>query len=54
VTACTVDANGAITGSGCAQGATGIRIARTGDVDRAQRLWLIKFTKKLSEFSVPN
>lgn len=54
VTACTVDANGNITGSGCATGAAGIRIARTGDNDRAQRLWLIKFTKKLSEFSVPN
>lgn len=54
VTACTVDANGNITGSGCATGAAGIRVTRTGDADRAQRLWLIKFTKKLSEFSVPN
>lgn len=53
VTACTVDANGAITGTGCAAGSAAIRIGRTGDNDRSQRLWLIKFSKKLAEFSVP-
>ncbi len=53
VTACTVDANGAITGTGCASGAAAIRIGRTGDNDRSQRLWLLKFSKKLTDFSVP-
>lgn len=56
VTACTVDAAGAfITDSksvGCTAGNTA-RASRGTAAERATRLWLIKFNKKLSEFSMP-
>ena len=50
-----VDLNGALTASssaGCAAGNT-TRVARGADTERPNRLWLIKFTKKLNEFIVP-
>lgn len=55
ITKCTVDLNGALTASssaGCATGNT-TRVARGADTERPNRLWLIKFTKKLNEFIVP-
>ncbi|MDO8702728.1 MAG: esterase-like activity of phytase family protein, partial [Undibacterium sp.] len=58
ITKCTVDANGAITttasaaASGCTAGNT-TRIGRGDDTERPNRLWLFKFSKKLSDFSVP-
>ncbi|MBR7800776.1 esterase-like activity of phytase family protein [Undibacterium fentianense] len=55
ITKCTVDLNGAITatsGTGCAAGNTA-RVARGADTERPNRLWLIKFAKKLNDFLVP-
>lgn len=58
ITKCTVDANGAITtnasaaASGCTSGNT-TRIGRGDDSERPNRLWLLKFGKKLTDFSVP-
>ncbi len=52
VTACTVNASGVLTGC-AATTAVSARVARNSDLDRTQRLWMIKFGKKLSEFSVP-
>lgn len=55
ITKCTVDANGALTTSaevGCVAGNTA-RVARGSDSERPSRLWLIKFSKALSSFSVP-
>lgn len=56
ITKCTVDLNGAITttstATGCAAGNT-TRISRGADSERPNRLWLIKFTKKLNDFVVP-
>lgn len=58
ISKCTVDANGAITttasaaASGCTAGNT-VRIGRGDDTERPNRLWLLKFSKKLSDFSVP-
>lgn len=56
ITKCTVDANGAIqttaSATGCVAGNTA-RVARGADSERPNRLWLIKFTKKLSEFLLP-
>lgn len=58
ITKCTVDANGAITttasaaASGCTAGNT-TRVGRGADTERPNRLWLIKFSKKLADFSVP-
>ena len=51
ITACTVDAAGAL--SGCPAGTAGARVARGSDLERTQRLWLIKFGKNLADFSVP-
>ena len=58
ITKCTVDANGAITttasaaASGCTAGNT-TRVGRGTDTERPNRLWLLKFSKKLADFSVP-
>ncbi|CAN5148610.1 hypothetical protein BH10PSE16_BH10PSE16_31320 [soil metagenome] len=56
VTACTVDAAGTfITDSkaaGCTAG-NSARASRGTATERATRLWLMKFNKKLSEFSMP-
>jgi hypothetical protein len=49
---CTVDAAGAIV-SGCPAGVVGARLVRGSDSERPTRLWLIKFDKKLADFSVP-
>ncbi|MFM8899007.1 MAG: esterase-like activity of phytase family protein [Burkholderiales bacterium] len=51
ITACTVSATGSL--SGCVAGASSARVSRNSDLDRSQRLWMLKFNKKLSEFSVP-
>jgi hypothetical protein len=53
ITACTVDAVGAIVNDGnCAAGAVGGRVARGLPETRATRLWLIKFPKALTGYSV--
>lgn len=56
ITKCTVDANGAIQttagATGCVAGNT-TRVARGADSERPNRIWIIKFAKKLSEFLVP-
>lgn len=58
ITKCMVDANGAITttasavASGCTVG-NSARVGRGADSERPNRLWLIKFAKKLADFSVP-
>lgn len=49
---CTVDANGTIV-SGCPAGAVAARITRGLRSERAVRLWLLKFDRKLGEFTVP-
>lgn len=52
ITACTVDANGAIVNDGnCAPGATGGRVTRGFDSERPTRLWLFKFPKNLTSYS---
>lgn len=56
VTACTVDAAGAFITDAKAVGCTAgnsARASRGTAAERATRLWLIKFNKKLSEFSMP-
>lgn len=58
ITKCTVDASGAITttasavASGCTAG-NSVRVGRGADTERPNRLWLIKFNKKLVDFNVP-
>lgn len=56
ITKCTVDANGAIqttaNATGCSLGNTA-RVARGSDLERPNRLWIIKFAKKLSDLIVP-
>lgn len=56
ITKCTVDMTGALTttssATGCAVGNT-TRVTRGADTERPNRLWLIKFTKKLNDFIVP-
>lgn len=56
ITKCTVDITGALTttssATGCTAGNT-TRISRGADSERPNRLWLIKFSKKLNEFIVP-
>ncbi|MBY0574370.1 MAG: esterase-like activity of phytase family protein, partial [Undibacterium sp.] len=54
ITKCSVDMNGALTTStntGCVAGNT-THIARGADSERPNRLWLIKFAKKLNDFTV--
>ncbi|BBB69156.1 hypothetical protein UNDYM_4903 [Undibacterium sp. YM2] len=57
VTKCTVDANGALTTTagvlGCTAGNT-MRVARGADTERPNRVWLFKFSKKLSDFNIPS
>ncbi|MFZ6733376.1 esterase-like activity of phytase family protein [Undibacterium sp. Ji42W] len=57
VTKCTVDANGAMTTTtgalGCTAGNT-MRVARGADTERPNRIWLFKFSKKLSDFNIPS
>ena len=56
VTACKVDATGAMITDAAATGCTagnGARVARGSDAERPSRLWLLRFNKKLGEFSVP-
>lgn len=53
---CTVDANGAITDAGtgsCPAGAVTARVTRGLPVERATRLWLIKFPQALSSYAIP-
>lgn len=58
VTKCTVDNNGSITtttsaaSSGCTAG-NRARVGRGADIERPNRLWLIKFDKKLTDFVMP-
>lgn len=58
ITKCTVDANGAIVttasaaASGCTAGNT-TRVTRGADSERPNRIWLIKFDKKLADFNLP-
>lgn len=55
ITKCTVDAKGVIkasSGTGCAVGNTA-RPTRGNDGERPNRLWLLKFDKKLSQLLVP-
>jgi hypothetical protein len=54
ITACTVDAAGAIVNDGkCAAGAVTGRVTRGADKDRPTRLWLIKFPKALTAYTLP-
>lgn len=56
ITKCTVDATGALNTTAGASGCTAGNSARvtTGDSsERPARLWTIKFSKKLSDFNVP-
>ncbi|WP_422996353.1 esterase-like activity of phytase family protein [Undibacterium sp. Di24W] len=56
ITKCTVDMAGALTTTSSATGCTAgnsTRITRGADSERPNRLWLIKFTKKLNDFIVP-
>jgi hypothetical protein len=53
VTKCTVDVSGTFTGTGTCAPANSTRVARGSDSERPSRLWLIKFDKKLSEYSLP-
>jgi hypothetical protein len=52
VTACTVNASGTLSACAATAGVTA-RVSRNSDLDRPQRLWVLKFGKKLSDFSVP-
>ncbi len=55
VTKCTVDVGGKVVNDGkCAAGAAGFRFAHNGVYDRAQRMWTIKFSKKLSDYAATN
>ncbi len=56
ITACKVDASGAFITDAAATGCTAgnsARVARGADHERPARLWLLKFSKKLVDFSVP-
>lgn len=54
ITACTVDAQGAIINDGkCTSGATSGRVTRGVDRERATRLWLFKFPKALTSYTMP-
>jgi len=51
-TACTVTAGGSIVADGnCAAGAVGVRVTRSHNAERATRIWLLKFPKRLSGYS---
>ncbi|MFO1252240.1 MAG: esterase-like activity of phytase family protein [Inhella sp.] len=52
-TACSVDANGVLLASGCTSGAAGVRVLRGTEIDRRTRLWLLKFPKALSSYTLP-
>ncbi len=53
-TECSVDVNGVIVADGsCAAGAAGTRVTRGSEIDRSTRLWLLKFPKALTGYSVP-
>lgn len=56
ITKCTYDANGQMqagaAASGCTIGNTA-RVTRGAENERLNRLWLFRFNKKLSEFSLP-
>ncbi|UXH78402.1 esterase-like activity of phytase family protein [Roseateles amylovorans] len=53
-TECSVDVNGVIASNGaCTAGAVGVRVTRGSEIDRTTRLWLLKFPKALTGFSVP-
>lgn len=51
ITSCTVSATQTLTG--CPAGTVSARIGKAGDIDRAQRVWLLKFGKKLTDYAVP-
>jgi len=53
ITECTADAQGVII-KDCPAGVVGARVTRGLPEQRPTRLWLIRFPKKLSEFSVAN
>lgn len=53
-TACTVDANGSILNDGsCTPGAVGVRVTRGNAVDRRMCLWLLKFPRALTSYTLP-
>lgn len=56
ITKCSVDVNGSLTTTAAAPGCSAgnsARVGRGADSERPNRLWLIKFSKKLADFSVP-
>ena len=55
VTNCTATIAGAFTGSGGAECAVtnSARVTRGADAQRPNRLWLVKFSKKLSDYAIP-
>ena len=60
ITKCSVDVNGSLTTTAAAPGCSAgnsagnsARVGRGAGSERPNRLWLIKFSKKLADFSVP-
>lgn len=55
-TKCEVNATGAITNAGsstdCPAGVVGVRVARGNEIDRHTRIWLFKFSKTLTSYTV--
>lgn len=56
-TKCTVNDQGVITDAGvskdCPAGAVGVRVTRGNEVDRHTRIWLLKFPKAVSSYTLP-
>lgn len=53
-TECTVDAAGAIVSDGkCAAAAVGVRVTRGTDAERPTRVWLLRFPKPLTAYTMP-
>jgi hypothetical protein len=53
VTTCTVDANGVFTdNTGYCLAANSARVGRGTDSERPSRIWILKFAKKLADFSI--
>ncbi|CAN5785975.1 hypothetical protein BH11PSE12_BH11PSE12_22120 [soil metagenome] len=56
ITKCSVDVSGSLITTAAAPGCSAgnsARVGRGADSERPNRLWLIKFSKKLADFSVP-
>ena len=55
-TKCEVNRTGAITNAGsstdCPAGVVGVRVARGNEIDRHTRIWLFKFSKTLTSYTV--